>query len=160
MKRKLFTGIAVAGLALAVGWAAFAQGMPGYGGGYGPGYGPMMGGYGQMHQGYGPMMGGYGPMGGGYGYGPMHRGYGPDGTPCPAYGDREPLTQEKAKEIVEWRLERHGNTLLEVGKVTETDDGRIVVDVVTKDGGKLADQVEFAKQAGGFGRGHWNWHRR
>lgn len=135
MKRTLITGIAVVGLALAVGWTAFAHGPQGYGQGYGPGYGHRGGGYGQMHQGYGRM-----------------GANAPDDAPCQAFRDGSaPLTAEQAKKMVEWRLERHGNTLLEVGQVIKGEDGKFTVQVITKDGGKLAQEIEIGPQTGFHG---------
>lgn len=147
MKRKLLTGIAVVGVALAVAAAtAFAHGpQQGYGQ-MGGGYGSMMGGPGMMQnmpQGYGgrhgwhhdsddhpAMMGGQG------------QGYGP----CAAISGK-PITPDDAKAFVEQRLARHGNTLLQVGQVTETD-GKIVVEVVTKDGQKPVQKMEFDTKTG------------
>lgn len=130
MKRNLLTGIAVVGVALAVAaGAAFAHGPQ-------RGYGHIGGGYGMM-QGYGDHQG---MMGQGYGPGAA-------GGPCAANADGKPITADEAKAFVEQRLARHGNTLLQVGPVTE-DDGKIVVSVVTKDGEKLVKKMEFDAKTG------------
>lgn len=147
MKRKLLTGIAVVGVALAVAaGVAFAHG-PQFG------YGPMGGGYGMMGGGYG-MMQEYGGQHGWHHDNDRHQamwgqGYGPGaaGAPCAANASGQPITASDAKAFVEQRLARHGDSLLQVGPVTE-EDGKIVVSIVTKDGEKLVHKMEFDAKTG------------
>lgn len=129
-----------------IGQPAGADDRPWGPGGYGPG---MMGGYGpgmMMGQGgYGPgMMGGYGPG--------MMMGSGGYGHPCAGAvgGDGRELTEADVKSALEARLRWMGNDRLQVGPV-KTADGRIVADIVTKDGA-LVDRMAVDPKTGTWRR--------
>ncbi len=98
---------------------------------------------------YGPMMGhgwGYGAMPHhGIGYGPM-MGYGT--APChAAFTGETSFTVDDVRKVVESQLAWQGNTRLKVGKVTQTDQNTIVVEIVTTDN-SLVERLEFDRTTG------------
>jgi hypothetical protein len=112
----------------------------GMGRGMGTGMGPgMMMGPGAM--GMCPMMmgmkgGGMGAMMGGPGllYGGPH-------------GEPEEMTPERVRELLEGRLEWHGNPRLAIGEIATAQDGSIVAEIVTVDG-SLVQKLAFNRYPG------------
>ena len=120
-----------------------AEGMPGRGmmrqGMMGQG---MMGGGMIEGMSMGPMMrGGHGHMGG-HALGPGAL-YGmPDGAPTE-------MTPARVEAFLSHLLERHRNSRLEIGEITEAEDGSIVAEIVTVDG-SLVQRLAFNRYPGLF----------
>ncbi|WP_209427854.1 hypothetical protein [Pararhodobacter sp. SW119] len=117
-----------------------AEGMPGHG---------MMG-RGTMGQGMmgmegmptGPMMHGRNGQMGGHGLGPGAL-YGmPHGAPSE-------MTPARVEAFLSHLLERHGNPRLEIGEITEAEDGSIVAEIVTVNG-SLVQRLAFNRYPGFF----------
>jgi len=128
-----------------------AEGMPG---------GGMMGG-GMMR---GGMMGGDMPRSGMMGMdgmpmgpmmrGSMHRhmgghGLGPELLYGMPHGAPSEMTPARVETFLSHLLERHGNPRLELGAITEGDDGSIIAEIVTVDG-SLVQRLAFNRFPGLF----------
>jgi hypothetical protein len=115
------------------GQGAMGQGMMGQG---------MMGGQGMPgmmpRQGMGPGMTGQMPMA-------M-----PGGDPL-LYGSPhltpEPMTPELVRELLEQRLDDHGNPRLTLGEIADADDGSITAEIITTDGA-LVQKLAFNRYPG------------
>ncbi len=99
---------------------------------------------GMPRQGMGPGMMGQRRMGGGMTMGmpggdPLLYGS-PRGTP-------EEMTPERVRELLEQRLEYHGNPRLTLGEIAEADDGSITAEIVTIDGA-LVQKLAFNRYPG------------
>lgn len=121
------------------------QGMPGYGS-MGPGMmhpgmmGPGMMGPGMM----GPGMMGQGMMGQGMmGQGMMHPGmiYG-----MPGRYEQE-IAPEQVREMLQRRLDWHGNPRLKLGEIKPTEHGEILADIVTREG-SLVQRLAIDRRTG------------
>jgi hypothetical protein len=121
---------------------AMAEGMPG------PGMGQEMMGGGMPRSGMmgmhgmdmGPR-GAQGPMGG-HNLGPGAL-YGiPQGAPVE-------MTPARVETFLSHMLERHGNPRLEIGEITEAEDGSIIAEIVTVDG-SLVQRLAFNRHPGLF----------
>jgi len=117
-----------------------AEGMPGRG---------MMG-SGMMGQGMmgmdgmpmGPMMHGlHGQMGG--------HALGPGALYGMHHGAPSEMTQARVETYLADLLERHGNPRLEIGEITEAEDGSIIAEIVTVDG-SLVQRLAFNRYPGLF----------
>ncbi|ATX65030.1 hypothetical protein [Roseinatronobacter bogoriensis] len=89
----------------------------------------------------GPMMRS-GPQGHGHGLGP-HVLYGM------AHGAPSEMTPARVETFLSHLLERHGNPRLELGEITEGDDGSIIAEIVTVDG-SLVQRLAFNRFPGLF----------
>jgi len=116
------------------------RGQPGTQGMTGPGMmAPGMGTQGMMGPGMmGPGTGGQGMMGPGFGKGP-----GLDNQVVPS----KDLTADDVRQLLEHRLEMHGNKRLKVGAVKQADDDKIVADITTVDG-SLVQRLEVDRHTG------------
>lgn len=125
---------------------SMADGMPGPGmmgqGMMGPGGMPGSGMMGMQDMPMGQMM--RGPQGhmGGYALGPGAL-YGmPHGAPVE-------MTPARVETLLTHMLERHGNPRLEIGEITEGEDGSIIAEIVTLDG-SLVQRLAFNRYPGLF----------
>jgi len=116
------------------------RGQPGTQGMTGPGMmAPGMGTQGMMGPGMmGPGTGGQGMMGPGFGKGP-----GLDSQVVPS----KDLTADDVRQLLQHRLEMHGNKRLKVGEVKQADDDKIVADITTVDG-SLVQRLEVDRHTG------------
>lgn len=131
--------------------------------GWGNGYaipGPMMQGY-DERRGYG--MPGYGPMGSGMmGQGMMHPGMMHPGMMGPGMGqgmmgrgmiygmpDRydQEIAPEQVREMLQRRLDWHGNPRLKLGEIKPTEHGEILADIVTQEG-SLVQRLAIDRRTG------------
>lgn len=115
--------------------------------------GPGMMGPGMMRQGTMPpgpldgmpmggmMRGHYGMMGG--------HGIGPGALYGIPQGETSEMTPARVEAFLSHLLERHGNPRLEIGAVTQAEDGSIITEIVTVDG-SLVQRLAFNRYPGLF----------
>ncbi len=117
-----------------------AEGMPGRGM-----MGPGMMGQGMMGMGgmpMGPMMRGpHGQMGG--------HALGPGALYGMPHGAPVEMTPTRVEAFLAHLLERHGNPRLEIGEITQAEDGSIIAEIVTVDG-SLVQRLAFNRYPGLF----------
>jgi len=89
-----------------------------------------------------PMRGGpQGPRGG--------HGLGPDALYGMPHGAPSEMTPARVETFLSHLLERHGNPRLELGEITEGDDGSIIAEIVTVDG-SVVQRLAFNRFPGLF----------
>ena len=59
----------------------------------------------------------------------------------------EPMTPERVRELLQQRLDYHGNPRLTLGEIAEADDGSITAEIVTVDGA-LVQKLAFNRYPG------------
>jgi hypothetical protein len=59
----------------------------------------------------------------------------------------EPMTPERVRELLQQRLDDHGNPRLQLGAIAEADDGSITAEIITTDGA-LVQKLAFNRYPG------------
>jgi hypothetical protein len=59
----------------------------------------------------------------------------------------EAMTAERVRELLQQRLDYHGNPRLQLGEIAEADDGSITAEIVTTDGA-LVQKLAFNRYPG------------